>query len=87
MTQCKVRGLLIFENVLSQLNFVITSASALILRVFPGGLVVKNLRGIAGGIRDASLIIGLGRSPGGEHGNPFSSILPWRIPGLTKSRT
>ena len=87
MTQCKVRGLLIFENVLSQLNFVITSASALILRVFPGGLVVKNLRGIAGGIRDASLIIGLGRSPRGEHGNPFSGILAWRIPGLTKSRT
>ena len=49
--------------------------------------MVKNLRGIAGGIRDASLIIGLGRSPGGEHGNPFSGILAWRIPGLTKSRT
>ena len=34
-------------------------------------LVVKNLPGNARNIRDASLIPGLGRSPGGEHGNPL----------------
>ena len=34
-------------------------------------LVVKNLSGNAGDIRDASLIPGSGRSPGGEHGNPL----------------
>ena len=29
---------------------------------------------------DASLIPGSGRSPGGGHDNPHSSILAWRIP-------
>ena len=33
-------------------------------------LVVKNLPANAGGIRDAGLISGLGRSPGGERGHP-----------------
>ena len=33
--------------------------------------MVKNLLANAGDIRDAGLIPGLGRSPGGEHGNPF----------------
>ena len=33
-------------------------------------LVVKNLLANAGDIRDAGLIPELGRSPGGEHGNP-----------------
>ena len=33
-------------------------------------LVVKNLPANAGDIRDAGLIPGLGRSPGGGHGNP-----------------
>ena len=32
-------------------------------------LVVKNLLANAGDIRDAGLIPGSGRSPGGEHGN------------------
>ena len=34
-------------------------------------LVVKNLPANAGDIRDAGLISGLGRSPGGGHGNPL----------------
>ena len=34
-------------------------------------LVVKNLPARAGDIRDAGLVPGLGRSPGGEHGNPL----------------
>ena len=34
-------------------------------------LVVKNLPANAGDIRDAGLIPGLGRSPGGGHGNPL----------------
>ena len=33
--------------------------------------VVKNLPANAGDVRDAGLIPGLGRSPGGGHGNPF----------------
>ena len=34
-------------------------------------LVVKNLPANAGDVRDAGLIPGLGRSPGGGHGNPL----------------
>ena len=34
-------------------------------------LVVKNSRVKAGEVRDAGSISGLGRSPGGEHGNPL----------------
>ena len=34
-------------------------------------LVVKNLPAIEGDIRDMGLIPGLGRSPGGSHGNPL----------------
>ena len=34
-------------------------------------LVVKNPRANTGDIRDVDLIPGSGRSPGGEHGNPF----------------
>ena len=34
-------------------------------------LVVKNPPANAGDIRDAGLIPGLGRSPGGGHGNPL----------------
>ena len=33
--------------------------------------MVKNLPANAGDIRDAGLIPGLGRSPGGRHGNPL----------------
>ena len=38
---------------------------------FPGGSVVKNPPANAGDIRDAGLIPGSGRSPGGGHGNPL----------------
>ena len=34
-------------------------------------LVVKNLPANAGDIRDVALSPGLGRSPGGGHGNPL----------------
>ena len=34
-------------------------------------LVVKKLPTYAGDIRDAGSILGLGRSPGGGHGNPL----------------
>ena len=33
--------------------------------------MVKNLPANAGDIRDTGLIAGLGRSPGGGHGNPL----------------
>ena len=33
-------------------------------------LVVKNLSVNAGDVRDTASVPGLGRSPGGEHGNP-----------------
>ena len=33
--------------------------------------VVKNSLANAGALRDAGLILGLGRSPGGGHGNPL----------------
>ena len=35
--------------------------------------MVKNLPANAGDIRDAGLIIGLGRSPGEEKGNPLQN--------------
>ena len=38
---------------------------------FSGGSVVKNLSASAGDVRDLGLIPGLGRSPGGGHGNPL----------------
>ena len=34
-------------------------------------LVIKNLSDNAGDVREAGLILGLGKSPGGGHGNPF----------------
>ena len=40
---------------------------------FSGGSVIKNLPTKAGDVRDADLIPGSGRSPGGEHGNPLHS--------------
>ena len=42
---------------------------------FPGGSAVKNLPANAG---DESLIPGLGRSPGGGHGNPLQYTF-WKI--------
>ena len=37
----------------------------------PGGIMVKKLPVNTGDIRDAGSIPGLGRSPGGGHGNPL----------------
>ena len=38
--------------------------------------MVKNLPANAGNIRDAGLIPGLGRSPGGGHDNPLQYTYP-----------
>ena len=46
-------------------------------------LVVKNPPASAGDIRDAGSIPGSGRSPGGEHGNPFQSFLKEISPGCS----
>ena len=48
------------------------------MRASWGALVVKNPPANAEGIRDAGLIPGWGRSPGG--GATHSSILAWRTP-------
>ena len=60
-------------------------------------LVVKNPPPSAGDMRDVGSIPGLGRSPGGGHGNPLQhSCLEnpmdrgaWRaaVPGVTESQT
>ena len=42
-------------------------------------LVVKNLPANAGDIKEVDLITGLGRTPGGGHGNPLS-IFDWTFP-------
>ena len=42
-------------------------------------LVVKNLPVNAGDVRDMGSIPGLGRSPGGGHGNPLQ-FSAWEIP-------
>ena len=44
---------------------------ASIVVIFPGGTVVRNPPGSARDSRDAGLIPGLGRSPGGRRGNPL----------------
>ena len=59
--------------------------------------VVKNLPASVGDVRDTGLIPGLGRSPGGRHGNPlqYSCLVnpidrgAWwiRVHRLTKSGT
>ena len=41
--------------------------------------MVKDPLADAGNVRNADLIPGWGRSPGGGHGNPLR-ILAWRIP-------
>ena len=46
---------------------------------FPGGAVVKNVLADAGDPGDTGLILGLGRSSGGGHGNTLQ-FLAWRIP-------
>ena len=51
--------------------------------------MVKNPPANAGEIREAGLILGLGRSPGGGHGNPlqyFAWKIPWTVePGGLQS--
>ena len=47
--------------------------------MYQEALEIKKLPVNEGDRRDASLITGLGRSPGGQHSN-HSSILAWRIP-------
>ena len=59
-------------------------------------LVLKNLSASAGDVRDVGSIPGLGRSPGGEHGNLLQYFClenpmdrgAWRaaVHGVTKSR-
>ena len=39
--------------------------------IFPGGSVVKSPPANAGDARDAGLMLGVGRSPGGGHSNPL----------------
>ena len=60
-------------------------------------LVVKNMSANVGDIRDAGSVLGLGRSPGGGHGNPlqYSSLenpmdrgaLRATVHAVTKSQT
>ena len=64
---------------------------------FPGGSVVENLPGGAGDPGGTGLIPGLGRAPGGRHGNPLQDSClgdsmdrgAWRatVHGVTKSQT
>ena len=51
---------------------------------FLGELVIKNPPGNAGDIGDRGSVPGLGRSPGGGHGN-HSSILSWSTPWTEES--
>ena len=51
-------------------------------------LVVKNPPVNAGDVRDVGSIPGLGRSPGGGHGNPLQCSclrIPWTEPGGLQS--
>ena len=45
--------------------------SSVSVRAFQGSLVVKNLPDNVGYLRDEGSIPGLGRFPGGGHGNPI----------------
>ena len=52
-------------------KFQVSNYSLVFLLTSPLAVVVKNLLANAGDIRDACSIPGLGRSPGGGHGNPL----------------
>jgi len=64
---------------------------------FPGGSEVKNQLANAGDAKDLSLILGLGRSPGGGNGHPLQSSClgnpmdrgAWQatVHGVSKSQT
>ena len=62
------------SNSQQQYNHISTTQSAWLV-----ALVVKNLPANEGDIRDVDSISGLGRSPGGGHGNPLQ-YSAWRIP-------
>ena len=56
--------------------------------------MVKNLPASAGDVRDLGSIAGLGRSPGGGHGNPLQyscleNLMDWQaiVHGVAKSWT
>ena len=52
-------------------DFIYLLVSRIELRAYLVALVVKNLPGNAGDIRDTGSIPGSERSPGGGHGNPL----------------
>ena len=54
------------------------------MRGFPGGSDGKESAFNAG---DLGLILGLGRSPGGGHGNPLHFSCLENLHGVTKSQT
>jgi len=56
--------------------FIIESKNSKVKISFPGATSVP---ANAGDIRDVASIPGLGRSPGGGHGNPLQ-YFAWRIP-------
>ena len=55
----------------TRLKWLSSSNSNLVYRASQMSLMVKNLPANAGDIRDVGSIPGLGRSPGGGHGNPL----------------
>ncbi|CAN0404375.1 unnamed protein product [Rangifer tarandus platyrhynchus] len=50
---------------------ILSLCSPHLFKGFPGGSVIKNLPVNVGEARDVGSIPGLGRSPGGGHGNPL----------------
>ena len=69
-----------------------------LIRVSQVALVVKNQPVNAGDVRDVGLISGLGKSPGGGHGNPLQyscleeshgqrSLEGYTVRGIAKSLT
>ena len=52
---------------------------------FPGDSVVKESDCNAGDAGDIGVIPGLGRFPGGRHGNPIQYSFAWRIPWTEES--
>ena len=59
------------KNILKRVRILFSWWGQRIVEGFPGGAVVKNLPTSAGDAGDASLTLGLGRSPGGGNGNPL----------------
>ena len=86
--------MIIFGSLIASLQIGPTSCY---LRIFQVALAVKILPALAGDIRDAGLIPGSGRSPGGGHGNALQCSRlenpmdrgAWRatVHGVTKNWT